>query len=152
MRSVFLDTSAWLAALSTREALHEEVAECYEQLVRSGARLVTTNLVLAEMHALLVRRRGAAQALELLDLVRDDPSHELIIVGDVLQSSAIDRWLRRFGDQAFSLTDAVSFETMRQGAFSDALTLDHHFAAAGFRMLPEEPKPPRRPTRRIRRV
>ena len=47
-RAVFLDTSAWLAALSTREARHAEVAACYADLVRSGARLVTTNLVLAE--------------------------------------------------------------------------------------------------------
>ena len=146
-RVVFLDTSAWLAALSAREERHEEVVECYSGLVQSGARLVTTNMVLSEMHALVVRRRGPAHALELLDLVHDDPSHELVVVDEALHASAINRWLRRFADQEFSLTDAVSFETMRQGAISDALTLDPHFAVAGFRMLPGEPLPRQRAVR-----
>ena len=91
---VFLDTSAWLAAIVVRESRHEEVAVCYAELVRSGTRLVTTNLVLAEVHALFLRRRGSEHALTLLDLARDDPTHELIVVDDDLHDAAIDRWIR----------------------------------------------------------
>lgn len=143
-RTVFLDTSAWLAVLSTREARHDEVAACYVALVRSGARLVTTNLVLAEVHALFVRRRGPREALQLLDALRDDPSHELVVADEVLHLAAVDRWLRRFADQAFSLTDAVSFEVMRLREIPEALALDEHFAVAGFRLLPPAPRATRR--------
>ena len=146
---VFLDTSAWLAALSVRESRHEEVAACYAELVRSGTRLVTTNLVLAEVHALFMRRRGREHALTLLDLARDDPTHELIVVDDDLHDAAIDRWIRGYADQSFSLTDAVSFETMHRLEIEEALSLDQHFATAGFQLLPQSP--PRPPNRRAKR-
>ena len=139
---VFLDTSAWLAALSVRESRHEEVAACYTELVRSARRLVTTNLVLSEMHALFLRRRGPEHALTLLDLARDDPTHELIVVDDELHDAAIDCWIRGFADQSFSLTDAVSFETMSRHEIEEALTLDQHFATAGFRLLPADAPQP----------
>ena len=138
-RSVFLDASAWLAAVSAREPRHGEVSACYADLLRSSVRLVTTNLVLAEMHALLVRQRGPAPALKLLDVVRDDQAHELVMIDEELHSAAIDRWIRRFGDQPFSLADATSFEVMRRLAIAEALTLDHHFAVAGFQLLPAPP-------------
>jgi len=51
----------------------------------------------------------------------------------------VDGWLRRFRDQRLSLADAVSFEVMRSRRIRDALTLDSHFALAGFRMVPAYP-------------
>ena len=150
-RAVFLDTSAWLAAVSSRESRHEEVAALYAELVRSGVRLVTTNLVLSEVHALFVRRRGPEHGRTLLDLAVDDPSHELVFVDEELHAAAVERWLRRFADQPFSLTDAVSFETMRRAGIPVALALDHRFATAGFQLLPPTPtgaSVPRRPKRR----
>jgi uncharacterized protein len=36
---------------------------------------------------------------------------------------------------SWSLTDCISFEVMRARGISDALTGDHHFAQAGFRVL-----------------
>src|SRR5438034_917898 len=45
-------------------------------------------------------------------------------------------WLERYDDQNFSFTDAVSFAGMAERGITDALTLDGHFAAAGFRVVP----------------
>ena len=42
----------------------------------------------------------------------------------------------RYDDRDFSLADAVSFEVMAQRGVREALTLDHHFAAAGFVAVP----------------
>ncbi len=53
-----------------------------------------------------------------------------------LRLAGIERWLRRFGDQEFSLTDAVSFEVMRRRRLRRALALDRHFLVAGFEILP----------------
>jgi hypothetical protein len=38
-------------------------------------------------------------------------------------------------DKAWSLTDCTSFTVMADLAIKDALTTDHHFAQAGFRVL-----------------
>lgn len=134
--ALFLDTSGWLAAISPREATHPSARAAYTEQVSSGGILVTTALVIAEMHVLLVRLRGPAAALRFLDGVAADPMHEVVDVDRDLRLAAIERWLRRFADHEFSLADAVSFEVMRRGKLRRALALDHHFAAAGYEVVP----------------
>ena len=136
MSGLFLDTSGWFAALSPKEAKHKVARTAYVKSLESGLRLVTTNLVVAEMQILLSRFRGASEGLRFLDSLYQDPSHSVIFVDRDLERAAIDRWLRRFTDQRLSLADAVSFEVMRVGGLRAALALDEHFALAGFAMLP----------------
>ena len=134
--TLFLDTSGWFAAISSREAAHERARATYTEQMLGGGMLVTTALVIAEMHVLLLKFRGPATALKFLDGVAADPMHEVVDVDRDLRLTAIERWLRRFADQDLSLTDAVSFEVMRQRKLRRALTLDHHFAVAGYEVLP----------------
>ena len=134
--AAFLDTSAWLPVLVRRDPRHTEVTQAYERVLDEGRRLVTSNLVVAELHALLVRQRGAPAGVALLDQIYADPGHEVLFVDRELESRAVDRWLRPFRDQRFSLTDAVSFEVMRQEGIRTAFALDRHFAVAGFELLP----------------
>ena len=54
------------------------------------------------------RRCWAAAALRFLDGVAADPSHEVVDVDRDLQLAAVERWLRRYADQEFSLTDATA--------------------------------------------
>ncbi len=129
---LFLDTSGWFAAISRREPAHQRTRAAYARQIRSAGMLVTTSLVVAEMHVLLLRFAGPAGALEFLDRLAADPSHEIVDVDRDLRLAAIERWLRRFRDQDFSLTDAVSFEVMRQRRIRRALALDRHFAVAGY--------------------
>lgn len=136
MSVLFLDTSGWLAALSPRESRHDAALAVYRAGIQRGDRLVTTNLVLAEMQILVSRARDAGEALRFLDAVYADPSHEVVHVSRELERAAIDRWLRRFADQRLSLADATSFEVMREQRIRQVLTLDAHFALAGFHPLP----------------
>lgn len=134
--TLFLDTSGWFAAISGREAAHERARASYTEQMLGGGQLVTTALVIAEMHVLLLKLRGPAAALRFLDGVAADPTHEVIDVDRDLRLAAIERWLRRFADQDLSLTDAVSFEVMRRRKLRRALALDQHFAVAGYEVLP----------------
>ena len=102
--------------------------------LRAGARVVTTNLVLAETHALLLRRAGPRAALGFLREVTRGPN--LVIDSTHDLELAARQWLERYHDQDFSLTDAVSFAVMAERGIREALTLDHHFAVAGFVTLP----------------
>jgi predicted nucleic acid-binding protein len=42
----------------------------------------------------------------------------------------------RYRDKEFSFTDCASFVVMRELKLREALTTDHHFAQAGFTLLP----------------
>lgn len=136
MSTLFLDTSGWLAAMSGREAAHAAARAAYSEEVLGGGQLVTTALVLAEMQVLLLEVSGPAAALRFLDGVAADPSHEVVDVDRDLRLAAVERWLRRYADQEFSLADAVSFEVMRRRRLRRVLALDQHFATAGFELVP----------------
>ena len=134
-QALFLDTSGWFAAMSPREDHHPTAMATYETALRSNAALVTTNLVLGEMHVLLARLLGPSAGLEFLDRVRADTRHEVVWCDADLGLAAIDRWLRPFRAERFSLCDAVSFEVMHRRQIRQALALDHHFTVAGFEAL-----------------
>ncbi len=135
--TVFVDTSGWLAAINTRDSYYHNVVKTYNDLVAKRTSFVTSNLVVAEMHILIVRERGAAAGCALLDAIYTDPLYRVVSVDRELESEATDRWLRRFADQRFSLADAVSFEIMRRERIGEVLALDKHFEVAGYRLLPE---------------
>jgi predicted nucleic acid-binding protein len=136
VRAAFLDTSGWFAALSPREAHHAEARAAYARWIESGVTLVTTNLVVAEMHILVSRFRGPADGLRFLDAVYADATHEVVFVDRELERRAVEGWLRRFADQRFSIADAVSFTVMRERRIKQALALDEHFETAGFALVP----------------
>ena len=97
--------------------------------------IVTTNLVVAETHALLLRRAGRRASLAFLQAVRQTPNQVEYITPE-REAAAIGNWIERFSDQPFSLADAASFVVMTELGIREALTLDHHFMTAGFTALP----------------
>lgn len=133
--TLFLDTAGWFAALSPRESRHQAARAAYADAVRSGVLLVTTALVAAEMHTLILRWRGAAAGTFFLESVFERSAYVIAPVDTELIEAAVTRWIRRFADKLLSLVDAVSFEVMRRERITRALTLDRHFADAGFEIL-----------------
>lgn len=131
---LFVDTSAWFPLLLSRHPQHASLARAIRGRVAAGERIVTTNLVLAETYALLLYRGHRTPALAFLRTVRDAPN---VVVASTreLEERAMVEWLEHFHDQDFSFSDAVSFAVMRQRRIRNALTLDQHFAIAGYTML-----------------
>lgn len=132
---LFVDTSAWYPIAVSRHPDHVVLSALLAERVRSRSRIVTTNLVIAEAHALLLVRTQRRAALAFLRAVRRPPN-EIVTVTAELENRAITHWLERYDDQDFSLADAVSFEVMSERGVREALTLDRHFAAAGFVVVP----------------
>ncbi|MEX2153078.1 MAG: PIN domain-containing protein [Gemmatimonadaceae bacterium] len=132
---LFLDTAGWFAALSPRESGHELARVAYADSVRRGQLLVTTPLVAAEMHTLILRWRGPRAGTFFLETVFETGAHVIASLDDDLIDAAISRWIRRFADKRLSLADAVSFEVMRRERITRALTFDRHFMEAGFEIL-----------------
>jgi predicted nucleic acid-binding protein len=132
---LFLDTSGWFAAYSPRERGHETARSTYADAIRGGELLVTTPLVAAEMHTLILRWRGPQTGAAFLESVFGTGAYLIMPLDDDLINAAISRWIRRFSDKPVSLADAVSFEVMRRERITRALTFDHYFADAGFETL-----------------
>lgn len=131
---LFVDTSAWYPIVVRAHPDHAALAQALRKAVKGGRRLVTSNLIVAETHALLLRRVGGPVALTFVQNVPQPPN--AIVPSDAgIEAHAVHDWLERFTDQDLSFTDAVSFAIMAERDIEDALTLDHRFAAAGFRMI-----------------
>ena len=132
---LFVDTSAWYALALPRDPAHPRLARTLRERVSHGVRIVTTNLVVAETHALVLRRVGRGPAEAFARVVRGSPN--LVVTSTPeLEAAALDEWIGRFDDQDFSLTDAVSFAVMAERGIREALTQDRHFVIAGFVMVP----------------
>ncbi len=143
---LFVDTSAWYPLADPEHPDHAACAEAIREEVKRGTRIVTTNLVVAESYALLLNRLGRESALAFLGEVSRPPLAVTSSSPD-LELRARTDWLEAYDDHDFSLADAVSFAVMAERGINDALTLDRHFAVAGFRMVPA-PRPARASRRR----
>jgi uncharacterized protein len=136
-RGVLVDTGAWLAVFHRRDQYHASAAAELRRLRGLRTPLVVTDLIVAETHLHLLHALGPARAADHLETLKSDPGIDEVHVTPPLQQSALSEWIRRFSDQAFTLTDAVSFAVMRDLGLDSAFTFDSHFRIAGFRILPE---------------
>ncbi len=135
MKGLFVDISAWYPLANRAHPDHKALARSLRAQIRQGATIVTSNLVVAETYALLLRRAGRRAALTFLKAVLQAPT-QIEYITPEREAAAIRNWIERFSDQPFSLADAASFVVMSELGIREALTLDHHFMVAGFIMLP----------------
>jgi predicted nucleic acid-binding protein len=134
-RTIFLDTSGWFAALAPRDRWHAAALAAYTHAARTGHVFLTTTMVIAEVHALLLRWRDIPSGRRFLDAAFQTPSHSVVAPDLDLISAATNQWIHKFDDQSFTLCDAVSFEVMRRDRVGRALAFDRHFEVAGFELV-----------------
>jgi len=132
---LFVDTSAWVALADAADDNHSAAASIYPDMLKGYRRLVTTNLVIAEAYILIRRGLGHGAAMAFLNRIRVSPRIEKVYADAELDTRA-EEILRRYQDQPFSYTDAVSFVLMRQRAIGEAFAFDRHFVVAGFIRVP----------------
>ena len=65
-RRAFVDSGAWIALASADDRYHGAADGVFREAVRARTSLVTTNLVLAEVHRFLLFRAGIRAALAAL--------------------------------------------------------------------------------------
>lgn len=133
--TLFVDSSGWIGLLFQRDENHRRARLAWTAMQRASAPLVTSSLVIAEVHAFLLSRMGHHPAQQFLRSALDGEAAELVWVDADLTDDAAQGWVYRRPDRTFSLTDAVSFEIMQRRGIHDALSFDRDFERAGFRLL-----------------
>ena len=130
-RAVFVDTHYLLAVFNPDDTAHER-AITLGAVIRG--KFVTTTWVLAEFADALASPGNRTRCLETIERLRRNAAVEVLSPADALFDSGLALY-GKHDDKSWSLTDCVSFVTMRERGLTDALTADHHFEQAGFKAL-----------------
>ena len=135
MRSVFVDTSAFVALRNGAEAEHVSARAALADLLAEGVSLFTSNYVFAETYTALMVRLGRGEAIEWGRRFRASGAIELVRLDEDLES---DAWeiLERHGDKRWSYVDATSFALIDRDGGGEAFAFDAHFSQRGLRVLP----------------
>jgi uncharacterized protein len=136
MRSVFVDTSAFVALRNEAEGEHERARAALADLVAERVSLFTSNYVFAETYTALMVRVGRAEAIEWGRRFRASEAIELVRVERDVEEEA---WaiLERHRDKRWSYVDATSFALLERDGAGEAFAFDTHFGQRGLRVLPE---------------
>ena len=110
---------------------HERALEFSE---KQEIPLITTAWVLTEVADGLCRPPGRAVFASLLQDLESDTLFTVIPPSQLFFRQGVELYIAR-PDKNWSLTDCISFVTMRQHGLTDALTGDRHFEQAGFNTL-----------------
>ena len=127
---VFVDTSAIVALLWASDSNHSIAKEIWKQLLSRRARLVTTELVLAESVALARSRAGFEIARE----VWTSLTSEAFVLEWANEETLADakRVFEKYSDHELSLCDCVSAATMKKSRIRTAFAFDRDFEILGF--------------------
>ena len=129
---VYVVTSAWIAFFSARDQNHAEAGGLFREAVSRNVLLTTTNLLLAEVHRLILHRVGIAAAALALDRIAAS-SHTTIVFASGAHHSAATAWLARLASHRITYTDAVDFAVIEDMRCAGFLSFDSDFLLAGFR-------------------
>ena len=131
MKRIFVDTSYYVALFNPDDVLHSAAEEWGRDL---RCEVVVTEFVLLELANALSRVTTKKLFVGLLPSLRADPLVKIVPLQRALYWRGYELYAKR-PDKDWSLTDCISFVVMRDEGISEALTADHHFAQAGFKVL-----------------
>ena len=132
--TVFVDSGAWIALALSRDPLHIQAREQWDLLQGAGAKLHTSVPVVIETFTFLDRNANRDVALTWKDAIYKPGTVEILSceLRDLEQSWA---YFQRPDLRKLSAVDATSFAIMKRARIRIAYSFDHHFSAAGFRLV-----------------
>ena len=112
MKSILVDTSAWIALNSKNDQLHDKAVEINRELLESGYRYITTNFILDETYTLLRARVGQGASVDFGERIRKSIVVQIV---DITREIEEDAWeiFKKYADKDFSYTDCTSFAAMQ---------------------------------------
>ncbi len=133
MNEIYVDTSGWASLADVSEPFYKKAQETYAIAIQNRQRFVTTNYVLAELVALMMRpmRFHRPRIIEFINGIKESPLFDIIHIDKSLDAKSWELLTNR-ADKKWSLVECSSFIVMQENKIVEALTTDHHFEQAGF--------------------
>jgi len=131
MKTVFADTSFFLASLNPDDELHDQAIALSREV---QALRLTTAFVLLEVANAMSRAGQRPQFVEFYTRLKKHSRARIVPISQELFDRGYDLYASR-KDKDWSLTDCISFIVMSDAGLSDALSHDHHFEQAGYKAL-----------------
>src|SRR5579872_1966212 len=111
-RSVFIDTSAYYAIADSDSSDHQRSVAILTYTNKLRPAFFITNFVIAEIHALALKRLGRDKAAKILtDIYESNVNVVRVSEEDEIRARQI---IQQYKDKAFSFTDATSFSVMER--------------------------------------
>jgi len=132
--AVFVDSGAWIALALSRDPLHADAREQWDQLQGAGAALHTSIPVVIETFTFLDRNADRDVAAAWKDAICK-PRVVKILPCELRDLQQSWEYFRRRDLHKLSAVDATSFAIMQRAEIRLAYTFDHHFAVVGFRLV-----------------
>jgi predicted nucleic acid-binding protein len=129
--SAFVDTSTWIAFFSARDQNHFAAERLIRAAAAQKALLITTNLVLAEVHRLILHRVGPVAAALALERIESSAQVAIVFASGTHHAGGV-AWLATLKNHSITYTDAVSFAVINDVGCAGFLSFDSDFLVAGF--------------------
>ncbi len=134
-RTIFVNTSGWLALYNPNDSNHEAAAGLWEDLSSQSVRFVTTDYVLDQVYTAL-KIFGSLDTAQALHTVLDRTNLlRLFLVDSVI----FDRAWKVFAEDEhpqFTFTDCINYSVIEYLGVTEVFTFDHNFTAPGLIILP----------------
>ena len=128
-KEAYVDTSAFIAFLDRSDTYHQ----LFRNLFASPSAIVSTPLVVAEVHPWCLRRYDRTKALQFLSMIEEMPL-EIVQVGRKEQEHAI-KSMQNFSDQNLTLGDSVGLHLMRSRKIQRYWSTDFHLGLTGVSLV-----------------
>jgi predicted nucleic acid-binding protein len=129
----YVDTSALIAFADRSDSFHH----LFRRAFADPPSLVTTTLVIAEGHGWFLRRFDSYRALDFLALIELMTPLKILAVGKNEWKAGVEL-LRKFSDQALTLTDAVGLHVMKTRRVPVCWSTDSHLGLTGVPLVIHE--------------
>jgi predicted nucleic acid-binding protein len=131
---VYVDAAGWIALVNLRDALHTEAVRIYKQRLQEQCHFATASVVLLEVGNWLSPAPLRGLAIDLLQRIEQSSRIEVVHVTRELYAEGWQLYSNRL-DKDWGMIDCISFVIMQERNLTEALTSDHHFEQAGFKVL-----------------
>lgn len=128
----FMDTAFVLALLNPKDPFHDEAKALIPRVKAAREVWLHDGILIEVANSLAGKDRQAAA--DFIERVYKTANTKIAALTRKLVKRALELYGKRH-DKAWGLTDCISFVLMQEEGLSDALTMDHHFEQAGFRIM-----------------
>ncbi len=134
MKTIFVDTSAWVAYFDEDESRHDEAVQCLETVRTQKYGMVISDFIFDEVVTTVLGRAGHHMAVSAGMFLIGSAAVDLVWLDT---DSKLKAWeyFGRHDDKGYSFTDCTSFVLMKKLKLTRYLGFDKHFKQAGFRFF-----------------